>query len=98
MSNDNSAFLVNFSIPVWSVSVAMGDYNTIIDVTPEQDDDMLTVRAYSGSNASGKLLDRDDRQLLDNPSEKSSFSFKTLSVETDDTCINSILMIGGSGA
>jgi hypothetical protein len=94
--NFDSAFIVNFSIPVSSLSVVMGDYNTIIDVTPDQDDDVLTLKAYLEPDAAGKLLDSDQIEMPDVPSPKPSLSFEMLSVATTDACIRSISMIGGS--
>ena len=91
----DSAFIVNFSVPVSSVSVAMGDYNTRIGA-PEQDNDVLTLEAYSLANATGTLLDNDQIDLPDTPAEVNSFSFETLFVATAGECIRSILMIGGS--
>ena len=60
----NSAFIVNFSIPVSSVSVDMGDYNTV-DVNNPQDDDVLTLVAYPLADAAGAPLDRDQIDLPD---------------------------------
>jgi hypothetical protein len=91
----NSAFIVNFSVPVSSVSVAMGDYNSIFD-GPPQDDDVLTLEAYSLANATGTLLDGDQIDLPDTPAPAGSFSFETLFVAATGECIRSILMIGGS--
>jgi hypothetical protein len=92
-----SAFIVNFSIPVWSVSVDMGDYNTTSG-GPEQDDDVLTLEAYSQASADGELLGSVQVDLPDTPAGSRTWSSRTLYVASDGTCIESIKMIGGSAA
>jgi hypothetical protein len=91
-----TAFIINFSIPVSSFQVDMGDYNTIIDVKPA-DDDTLVLEAFSLDNASGKLLDRDTFDLPDTPANGPTFSYESLFVAAPiGECIRSVRMIGGS--
>ena len=91
-----TAFIINFSIPVSSFQVDMGDYNTIIDVKPA-DDDTLVLEAFSLDNASGKLLDRDTFDLPDTPANGPTFSYESLFLATPiGECIRSVRMIGGS--
>jgi chitodextrinase len=94
------AFIVNFSVPVASVSVDMGDYNggTIGSVTYPIENDDLLLQAYIDDNASGTMLDSDTDDLIDsgniNPWQ---FNYRTLSVGPAGNCIKSVKMIGGNG-
>ena len=65
-------------------------------MTPDQDDDVLKLRAYDQPDASGQILDSIQIEMPDVPSAQNSFSFKLLSVGDNDGCIKSISMIGGS--
>jgi hypothetical protein len=96
---NQGAFIVNFSVPVASVSVDMGDYNggTILgDTLPIENDDLL-LQAYINDNATGAMLDSDTDELIDtgklNPWQ---FNYRTLSVGPAVNCIKSIKMIGGN--
>jgi hypothetical protein len=94
----NSAFIVNFSIPVSSVSVTMGDSNSNLTGDGPGDDEAFILEAYSLANATGTLLDSDGA-TLDNPSTPPPIEFGpsvTLFVAATGECIRSILMEGGS--
>jgi hypothetical protein len=85
--NDPTPFTVDFSRGVYSVSVAMGDYG-------QDDNDTLSLRAYSGQNASGTLLALRTDTL---PSNGDRFAFKVLTVSSS-TPIRSITMQGGTSS
>ncbi len=76
-------FIIDFSIPVTSFSVDMGDYG--------QDSDNLLLEAFAGLGGTGALLASDTDFLLGGGT---AFSFKTLAV-TSPTPFRSIRMIGG---
>lgn len=76
-------FVVNFSLPVDSVSIMMGDYG-------DDGSDALVLKAFSGLNASGTLLTSAADSL---PTSGSSFT-KTLIVSASG--IQSISFIGGT--
>jgi hypothetical protein len=93
------AFIVNFSVPVASVSVDMGDYNggTIAGVTYPIENDDLLLQAYSDNNATGTMLDSDTDVLIDTGNiDPWQFNYRTLSVGPVGNCIKSIRMIGGN--
>jgi hypothetical protein len=94
----NSAFIVNFSIPVSSVSVAMGDSNSNLTGDGPGDDEAFILEAYSLANATGMLLDSDGA-TQDNPFPPPPIEFGphvTLFVAATGECIRSILTEGGS--
>ena len=81
----STPFIVNFSMPVISVSVDMGDYG--------QDDDDLLLEGYAGLDVTGTLLAIETDFL---PGGGFDFSFLTLA--TAVPAIRSVKMIGGSSA
>lgn len=83
-SNDGTAYVADFSKPVQSVLIDMGDFGG--------DADNLFIEAYSGPNASGTLLDSMITQL---PGGGSTWTGATLSVATTNPQINSIRFMGG---
>jgi hypothetical protein len=80
----STPFVVNFSLPVTSVSIMMGDYGDDMN-------DVLVLKAFSGSNASGTVLASGSDSL---PLGGTAFDSRTLSVSAAG--INSISLIGGS--
>jgi len=79
----NAAFIANFSQPVSSISIEMGDFG--------QDADVPLVQAYSDFNATGTLMGIVSANL---PGGGTSFTFAGLSLPA--TGIRSIRFIGGS--
>jgi hypothetical protein len=84
VASSDTAMILNFSRGVSAVSVDMGDFG--------DDGDTLALEAWSGADASGVQLARDDGSL---PSGGTAFGFATLSVAST-TPIWSLRMIGGS--
>lgn len=82
---ENTAFIANFSQPLFSVSIDMGDYGN--------DEDMPLLQAYSGFNMTGDLMGSASATL---PGGVVSFTFVNLLLPTDG--IRSIRFIGGSTA
>lgn len=80
----NTPFIANFSQALTGVSIDMGDFG--------QDQDTLTIEAYSGLGATGALLGSSTLTLPG--STGNAFNFMSLSVTA--TGINSIRFIGGS--
>jgi len=79
-------FVVNFTTPVRSVAVDMGDYG-------QDSPDTLTVRAYSGPNATGTLIGTATGSL---PTlQGNPFNSRRLQV-TSNSDIKSLQMIGGT--
>jgi hypothetical protein len=88
----NTAFILNFSSPITSFSVDMGDYGT-----PGADyDDVLLVQAYSGLNATGSLLDSDSDSYSDLRGFIPTPNDAIIALQVAASGITSIRMIGGS--
>jgi hypothetical protein len=79
-----TTFVVNFSLPVDSVSIMMGDYG-------DDPNDALILKAFSGLNASGTALASATDTL---PLGGTNFDYRTLTVSVAG--INSISFIGGT--
>lgn len=75
-------FILDFSTPITSATIDMGDFG--------EDQEVLTVEAYSGLGKTGALLDTDSRTLI--PVGK-QFDFFTLSVAANS--IGSLAVVGG---
>lgn len=85
VSSVAGAFIANFSAPVFSVSIDMGDF------VPSDDDDLL-LEAFSGLNGTGSLLATAMDFL---PGTGSGFTFRRLTL-TSAAPISSIRFNGGS--
>lgn len=82
---NNSPFFLNFSKPVSSVSMQMGDYGN-------DSPDILRINAYSGANGSGSLLATGTGSLFALPGNPFSY----LNVAAAGIGIQSISFIGGT--
>lgn len=83
-SNDGTAFVANFSVPIQSISIDMGDFGG--------DADDLFIEAYTGFDAIGALLDVSVTQL---PGGDGDWTEATLTVATPTAQIKSIRFMGG---
>ncbi|WP_169978500.1 PEP-CTERM sorting domain-containing protein [Tautonia rosea] len=84
-SNDGTAFVANFSKPVQSVSIDMGDFGG--------DPDDLFIEAYSELDATGTLLDSVTSQLQGGGGD---WTAATLRVSVATPSIRSIRFMGGT--
>lgn len=82
---DSTPFTVNFSKRVYSVSVAMGDYG-------DDNNDTLSLAAYSKKNGKGRLLNSNTETLASNGT---TFVSKVVTLKSRSP-IRSIKMIGGT--
>jgi len=88
----NTAFILNFSSPITSFSVQMGDYGS----TGGDSDNAILVQAYSGLNATGSLLDSDSGAYGYGGFYTPDPSDDIITLQVGASGINSIRMIGGS--
>jgi hypothetical protein len=88
----NTAFILNFSSPITSFSVDMGDYGT----TGADYDDVLLLQAYSALNGTGALLDSDSGIYGSGGFLTADPSDDIITLQVAALGINSIRMIGGS--
>ncbi|WP_428389910.1 PEP-CTERM sorting domain-containing protein [Mucisphaera sp.] len=89
-SNEGTALVANFDQPVRSVSIDMGDVGG--------DNDNLLIQAFTGSDASGSLIDLAELTLPggDDLNDPFTFTHATLSVEASTAQIRSVRFIGGT--
>lgn len=86
-SNDGTAFVGNFSTPVRSVSIDMGDFGG--------DEDDLFIEAFGLPDAGGPIIASDAAQLVGGGGD---WTGATLSVDAGSPLISSIRFMGGDDA